>query len=348
MNNLLDQVEGEIQAVLKFKGEVILDSELAELLRLVEETGSLLSACRLLSIPYSRAWERISRVERKLGVKVVLARRGGGRRGGMRLTEHGRTLLDKYSRYERKVRMAVSPVTVGKPTEPDLTLAHSHDPILTIVLERLRSEGLDVEDACVGSGMALASLSLGEVDVAASHLYDPETGEYNVPYLHRYWLDGRTSVVGGYMRELVFAFNPDVQPMSVEETVRALLRGELRLVNRNVGSGTRVYLDHLLSDLSGGRPLEGVRGYGHQVNTHDDAARAVAAGRADVGLMLRASAEYYGLRCTHVAWERFEYIALNDRLDKKGVSALRDALKSDWLRRMLENTPGFKPIEGSQ
>jgi len=346
MSNVIDQVEGEIQAVLKFRGEVVLDGELAELLRLVEETGSLLSACRLLGVPYSRAWERISRAERRLGVRIVHSRRGG-RRGGMRLTEHGRRLLEKYSRYERRVRMAVSPVAVGEPTEPDLTLAHSHDPILTIVLERLRSEGLDVEDACVGSGMALASLSLGEVDVAASHLYDPETGEYNVPYLHRYWLGGRASVIGGYMRELVFAFNPDVEPMGVEETVRALLDGELRLVNRNVGSGTRVYLDHLLSELSGGRSLEGIRGYGYQVNTHDDAARAVAAGRADVGLMLRVSAEYYGLRCTHVVWERFEYIALNDRLGKRGVSSLRSALGSDWLRELLENTSGFKPLESS-
>ncbi len=346
MNNLIDQVEGEVQAVLKFKGEIILDSELADLLRLVDETGSLLSACRLLGMPYSRAWERISRVERKLGVRVVHSRRGG-RGGGMRLTEYGRMLLDKYSRYERKVRVAVSPRAVGKLAEPDLTLAHSHDPILTVLLERLRSEGLDVEDACVGSGMALASLSLGEVDVAASHLYDPETGEYNVPYLHRYWLDGRTSVIGGYMRELVFAFSPDVEPMDVEETVKALLDGKLRLVNRNVGSGTRVYLDHLLSEFSGGRSFEKIRGYGYQVNTHDDAARAVAAGRADVGLMLRASAEYYGLKCTHVAWERFEYIALNDRLGKKGMSSLKDILESDWLRGLLENTSGFKPLEAS-
>lgn len=347
MMSVVDQVEGDVQAVLKFKGEVILDRELAELLRLVDETGSLLSACRRLGMPYSRAWERISSVERRLGVKVVLARRGGGGRGGMRLTEHGKALLEKYARYERRVRMVISPRVVGKPTEPDLAIAHSHDLLLTIVLERLRSEGLDVEDACVGSGLALVSLSLGEVDVAASHLYDPETGDYNFPYLHRYWLEGRVSILGGYMRELVFAFNPNVEPMGVEDTVKALLDGELSLVNRNVGSGTRVFLDHLLSKLSKRRPVEEIRGYGFQVSTHDDAARAVAAGRADVGLMLRASAEYYGLKFTHVAWERFEYMALNDRLGKRGVSSLRELLASDWLRRMLDNTPGFRPLETS-
>jgi len=343
MDDSLRDVRERIQLLLELDGKPLIDWELASILRLIEEWGSLLKASRLLGVPYSRAWERISRAERLAGFKLVVARRGGAERGGMRLTEEGKRLLKRYLEAERRVMDAYRTVRAGEVEVPDLTLAHSHDILLTVILDRLRSEGFDVEDACIGSGLALASLSLGECDVAASHLYDPETGEYNQSFIEAYWLTDRVEVIGGYMRELVFAYRPGLKPLSVEETLRGLVEGKLRLINRNRASGTRVYLDYLLKPLCED-PSRRVRGYEVAAYTHSETARAVASGRADVCLTLRHSAEAYGLKATHVTWERYEYIALKDRLKRRGVQRLGELLKSDWLLELVGSTPGYRPL----
>jgi len=339
----LKAVGERVQVLLELEGKPLMDWELASILRLIDEWGSLLKACRLLGVPYSRAWERISRAERLADFRLVIARRGGAEGGGMRLTEAGKELLERYMEAERRVMDAYRAVSEGRPKPPDLTVAHSHDALLTVLLDRLRSEGLDVEDACIGSGMALASLSLGECDVAASHLYDPETGEYNRRFLEAYWLSDRVEVVGGYRRELVFAYRPGLEAMAVEETLRGLVRGELTLINRNRGSGTRVYLDHLLRPLCED-PSKRVRGYDEVAYTHSETARAAASGRVDVCLTLRHSAEVYGLKMTHVTWERYEYIALRERRRRRGVERLIGLLSSEWLRELVDSTPGYRPL----
>lgn len=343
MSDPLKDVRERVQILLEIDGKPLIDWELASILRLIDEWGSLLKASRLLGVSYSRAWERISRAERLAGFKLVIAHRGGAERGGMRLTDEGRRLLRRYLEAERRVIDAYRSVGAGEVEAPDLTLAHSHDILLTVILDRLRSEGLDVENACIGSGMALASLSLGECDVAASHLYDPETREYNRSFLEAYWLTDRVEVVGGYMRELVFAYRPGLKPLSVEETLRGLVEGELRLINRNRGSGTRVYLDYLLKPLCED-PSREVEGYDLVAYTHSETAKAVASGRADVCLTLRHSAEIFGLKATHVTWERYEYIALKERLDRRGVKRLRELLSTDWLEKLIDSTPGYQPL----
>ena len=71
-------------------------------------------------------------------------------------------------------------------------------------------------------------------------------------------------------------------------------------MNRNRGSGTRVWLDRLLA----GGDVDPVRvaGYEDEVMTHDAAARAVAEGAADVALGILPAATAYGL--DFVPWSR--------------------------------------------
>lgn len=333
------------EVVLEYKGEPLVDSKLANLLRFIRDTGSLLAAATMLGIPYSRAWEALTRAERVLGERLVTSFRGGSRRGGTQLTEAALELLRVYEEAEAKLRRAVPVHALSRsqaPGEPELVVAHSHDPLLELVLERLRGQGTRLEHLCIGSGMALAALSLEEVDVACTHLYDPEKREFNAPYLDRYWLSDRVRVIGGYYRELVFAYRPDRRFGSVTEVLDLLLRGKVKLVNRNRGSGTRVLLDHLLRGAAGSAAdLRKVRGYGIEVRTHDDAAKYVAVGRADVALVLRHVAEKYGLKTLHVVWEKYECFALRSRLGKKGVRAFGGLLNSEWFKELLKNARGY-------
>ncbi len=80
-----------------------LDSRVAMLLSLTDETSSVRLACQRMQLSYSSGWNLINRLERELGY-VVVERMQGGRRGGRsHLTDKGRELLSSYESYVRRL-----------------------------------------------------------------------------------------------------------------------------------------------------------------------------------------------------------------------------------------------------
>jgi molybdate transport repressor ModE-like protein len=307
----------------------------------------MIAASRALGIPYTSIWEAISRIEKMAGGRVIVARRGGRGGGGARLTMLGRRLLEAYDEGVRMLATAGLSAQLHPAASPRLLIAHSSDPLLNMILERLSQDDCPARCFCVGSGLSLAMLSLEEVDAAGIHLYDPMTGSYNEPYLERFWLRDRVVRLGGYGRQLVMAYGERVRADGLNEILRGLLAGELRLANRNRGSGTRILLDHLLEQA--GRMINTdprrVRGYGREYHTHEEVARSIASGEADAGLLLRHVADEYGLEWIHVAWERYEYYALRSRARSDGVQRLRQILESSWLDDVLSSMPGYRKID---
>ncbi len=338
---------------LLYDNKVLLDYETALLLKLVMEKGSLLAAARSLGIAYSRAWEKIARAEKTLGAKLVTATRGGASGGGTRVTRVAEELLSIYEKAVRRLETNLGPLQYNRyiAEEPDLIIAYSHDPILEdIVMKRLEGRGYSVEGLCLGSSKALALLSLGEADVATTHLYDPDTSEYNRPYIAKYLITSKPVILGGYMRELVFMFREDIKVNTPREALLKILRGELKLVNRNEGSGTRVYLDYLLEKTSRehGLTLSNIRGYYREAYTHNEVAKTIASGKADIGLGLRYVAEQYGLNYVHATWEKYEYVTTRARISKKPVKELTYILNSEWFRKKVVETPGYMLLEQLQ
>jgi molybdate-binding protein len=201
----------------------------------------------------------------------------------------------------------------------------SHDPHLDAVLARH-----DVKTVYVGSMGGLLAAKRGEADIAGVHVFDPETGQYNVPLVQRLGLRG-VAVVGLFEREqglIVQSGNP-----KGIKGVEDLLRPDVVMVNRPRGTGTRALLDSLLEKTakSLGASLEelarGIRGYTHEVRTHTAVAAAVAQGRADVGVGVRYAAELYGLDFIPIGWEQYDLLARKEVLDKAlqiAEEALRD------------------------
>ena len=332
--------------LIEYDGTPIMDSRLAILLKLVKEKGSLLAASRALGIPYARAWEMVVRVERILGTQLIESHRGGRGGGGARITNDAEELLEIYWTAEARLRSDLRysgrfmPATVG---EPELIMACSHDPIIELVASKVQEGGYGVDVSCVGSGRALAALSLDEVDVACAHLFDPDTQTYNQAYLRKLWLADRVVNLSSYGRELVFGIRPGLRFLTLDEIIRKILDGQLRIVNRNRGSGTRVYLDYLLSKASPVKDWPSkVVGYNNEVFTHTEVAKQVASGKADVGLMLRHAAEMYGLESVHVTWERYECFALKERMMKPPVKEMARIMKSGWLKKIISKMPGYR------
>ncbi len=79
----------------------------ADLMGLVQKTGSLHSAAKEMGMAYSKAWRVIEEAERELGYSLMCRRAGGSKGGGSELTEEGRQLLERYWMLEREAYRAV-------------------------------------------------------------------------------------------------------------------------------------------------------------------------------------------------------------------------------------------------
>jgi len=350
MEDILSKLKPRIHLVLEYKGKKVIDERIANLLKLIIERGSLYSATRSLGIPYSRAWDWITKTERELGIELITRKRGGIKGGGATVTEEGKKLLEFYFSKAKEYGLDISTGLITREyTLPDIIFAGSHDPILEVILSSYaRSHNLDVEFAWIGSCAGLLVLMLNEADITGVHLLDLETGEYNIPFLKRYWLEEKVAVIRGYEREMCLAFRPDVMINSLEEAIE---RG-YRLSNRNVGSGTRILLDYLIDQVARGRDLKPeelkrkIPGYGSEAKTHFDVAKSIATGQADYGLVLRFVAENYGLKCLHVTWEKYDFVIPINRLNKEAVRDFVNYLKSEEVRKIVSGVPGYRiPID---
>jgi molybdate transport system regulatory protein len=83
---------------LEAHGRPVLGPGRQELLRAVDEQGSISRAARLLHLTYRKAWGQIKAMENQLGLPLVQKQTGGQGGGGARLTPEAKDLLSKYAR----------------------------------------------------------------------------------------------------------------------------------------------------------------------------------------------------------------------------------------------------------
>src|SRR3990172_9474454 len=145
--------------------------------------------------------------------------------------------------------------------------------------------------ANTGSTDGLNALDKGYTDIAWSHLFDPQTGEYNIPFIPSCLSNINAVVVNLFSRELGFVVAPE-NPLKIQQ-LEDLTRKKVKFINRQNGAGTRVLLDHRLQRL--GIPISKIAGYENEVVTHFEVGLSVLAREADVGIATHAVSKLLGL-----------------------------------------------------
>jgi putative molybdopterin biosynthesis protein len=224
-----------------------------------------------------------------------------------------------------------------------ITILGSHDLALELLSDSTNNamgEGACVPVA-IGSLDGLVALRQGLADMAGCHLFDAEENEYNLPYLRHLFPDRPVIAVTLAHREqglIVAAGNP-LGIRSVEDVARS----NVRVVNRNPGSGTRTWFDTRLRDL--GVPHDRVAGYSEEVSTHSAVADAVASGKADTGLGIQAAAEQRELGFVPLFTERYDLVIDASRVDDAGVARLLDTLAAPRFRAQVRRFAGYDTTE---
>ncbi len=219
----------------------------------------------------------------------------------------------------------------------------SHDLVLDLAASALRSAdpGMTLASSNVGSLGGLVALRDGLCHLAGSHLLDPETGDYTLPYLPRVLGCADVAVIRLVHREqglLVAAGNP-LGIIGIED----LTRPGLRYVNRPRGAGTRVLLDHELRRR--GMAPGDVVGYQREEHTHLAVAAAVAAGGADAGLGTRSATRPFGLDFVPVTQEPYDLVMTRQAHDSALLAPLWTLLADHNFRTSIDALGGYSTAE---
>jgi len=218
----------------------------------------------------------------------------------------------------------------GKRIEGALLAAGSNDPVLDILQTHLRKSHPEfyIFSANTGSTEGLKALDKGYTDIAWSHLFDPETGEYNLPFLPKYLPSIKPVVVNLFHRELGFVMAPD-NPRGLK-SFADLTRKGTRFINRQEGAGTRVLLDHHLQKL--GIAAADIAGYDKEVFTHFEVGLSILSREADVGIATSAISKLLGLSFVPITRESFDMILDKSVFFEKGIQAFIEILNSENFR----------------
>jgi molybdate-binding protein/DNA-binding XRE family transcriptional regulator len=208
------------------------------------------------------------------------------------------------------------------------------DPALFVIADRLLRgpDPVPVVVWSMGSTDALVELGRGTVHLAGVHLRDPSA------VLRKHLGRRRTTVVTLAFWQMGLVVSPG-NPKSIR-AVEDLARRDVRVVNRERGSGARQLLDRRLAEA--GISTRRVTGYDSVLRLHTEVARRVLEGAADAAVAPLAVARILGLEFVPLETERYDLVVPKELVDEHpGVQRLLDALTSRAVRRELDALGGY-------
>jgi len=213
------------------------------------------------------------------------------------------------------------------------------DRCVDLLAARAEGAGERTLRSCAGCHDSLIALYHGKVTMAASHLWDAATGEYNGPFIQRLLpgVPAGALRLAGRMQGLYVRKGNPLGICGWED----FARNGLRMINRERGSGTRALLDQKLRLL--GIDTERILGYDREASHHVACAGAVARGDADVGCGCEAAAQ--SISAVDFVPLQLEWYDLVFPLSARLVPAVRiilDYVQSGDFKRDLETIGSYE------
>lgn len=192
-----------------------------------------------------------------------------------------------------------------------------------------------------GSLSGLTDLQKGEADIAGTHLWDIQTETYNSSYIERIFAGEKIALITLAHRRLGFMVKPG-NPKQIQG-IDDLARPDVRFINRQPGSGTRVFLDAQLDRKN--TSSTNIVGYSNERSTHSEIAAEVAEARADTGIGLEAAAKTYGLDFVLLTTERYDLALKESTFQLPSIQAMINWLKGEDFRLLLNRLGGYESGE---
>jgi putative molybdopterin biosynthesis protein len=225
----------------------------------------------------------------------------------------------------------------------DISMIGSHCIGLELIMSEMRRRGYLIKSVFVGSSGGFKAIARGEADLAGVHAFDPETMEYNLPFMRKFSIEDKAILIRGYRRiqGLIVARG---NPKGIKGIRDILERRDIVMMNRNKGSGTRILLDYLLKEeaermgMDISEAIKNIRGYWNEAKSHNAVAIAIKNGVADVGIGIKTVARLYNLDFIPIAEENYDFLIRR--------SSMRKGAVEEFLRILREFRSKLNELDG--
>ncbi len=231
-------------------------------------------------------------------------------------------------------------IILPKTSKPVIIFSGSHDTAIEQIASRL-TKHVSILTLPVGSLDGLVNLRQGLCHVAGAHLLDRD-GEYNTPFVRHLFPDRRVELVTLAYRTQGLITAPG-NPKGIK-TLADLARQDITFINRNPGSGTRLWLEKELKSIN--LPSGSICGYQKYVSTHSDSAQVVQSGAADAAIGTQAAAWEARLDFIPLFEERYDLIFPDEQT--RLVAPLIDYLQTASFRKGLNLLTGYNSAHSGE
>lgn len=317
--------------------------DILRLLAAIEATGNIAGACRECGVSYRHAWGLLRRAEGVFEAGLLET----SRRLGTKLTPFAHHLLWANRRMEARLAPTLQSMaselqealeSLHPEIRPRLRLHASHGFAVEGLIQQAGAhEMLSIELRYRTATEALASLTRNECDLAG---FQVPVGEFEHAILEHYspWLDAdRHCLIYLAQRDTGMFVQPD-NPKNIY-SIADLIKPDVRFVNRQIGSSTRLLVGLMLRRL--GIDPRQVNGYDSSEFTHMAIAAHIASGMADVGIGVETAAWRCGLSFIPLAKERYYFAVNRDSLTSSSMRQLLALLNGAGYRKFVSGLVGY-------
>ncbi|WP_353654032.1 helix-turn-helix transcriptional regulator [Bacillus sp. ISL-55] len=263
------------------------------------------------------------------------------KRGDLSAFKVGNKMRIEEIEFERyKASMSANPARTKDSRDlHTLQLAGSHDFLVEQLVKYIALEGtgLSITPSYIGSLEGLMMLYRGSADIAAVHLLDPASQQYNLPFIRQLFVHEPITVMRLASREqgLIVAKG---NPKNITG-VNDLARNDVEIINRQKGAGTRFLLDSFLAN----EKLEpsAVKGYANEEWTHLGAAAHISRGTADAAFGIRCAASQLGLDFIPLTKEQFDLVFRWTPENKGALRHLADLIQLTNFKESIADLDGY-------
>jgi len=223
--------------------------------------------------------------------------------------------------------------------ENTIMIVGSHDNSLDILEDDIcqKYPGIKMASTHVGSIGGLLAIKRGNCHVAGTHLLDTEDGSYNVSYIRKYLNNMPVKCMHLVMREQGLIVLPG-NPKNIQ-SILDLKRNDVRLINRQAGSGTRVLLDYLLQK-NAIDPTD-ITGYDMDEYTHMGVAVNVLSNTADVGVGILSAANALKLDFIPIIREQYDMVIPQIYWESEMIQAMISVINSKTFQERVRALGGY-------
>ncbi len=246
--------------------------------------------------------------------------------------------LDSFISGNTSTKKTLPPSTIRKKQEHDhmgsrQILISGQDMVLDILGKHIERKGsYKALRTYEGSLNSLLAMYKGECDIVSLHMFDGDTNEYNVPFVRKILIGYHYTIINLISRKAGFMVQKG-NPLNITNWPD-LKKKNIRLVNREIGSGARILLEeqlriHQLSSSD-------IVGYDHVESSHLSVASSISSGEGDVGVGTEKSAKIVGLDFIPLITERYDLVMINNKQNNEMIEILKDVLNSASFKKEIQ------------